>query len=153
MPGAGALGKLAFLQMWRAARKLHHIQAALQLAHGVAQQFTVFRRHQMDEFLLMLFDQSLELEQHPRPALRVDRSPGWLRCLGSQNCLRQDFCVTVLENRLYLTGAWIVDRAGDGANPRHTLTVDEMADRAHGLTLCRRARVIKPHAGSRRHWT
>ena len=51
MPGAGALGELALLQMWDGADKLHHVQAALQLAVGVVQQFAVFGGHQVDEFL------------------------------------------------------------------------------------------------------
>ena len=59
--------------MRNAADKLHHVQATLQHAHGVAQQFAVFGGHQVDEFLFVLFDQCLELENHPGPLLGVER--------------------------------------------------------------------------------
>src|SRR5271165_7527339 len=121
--------------MWDAADKLHHVQAALQLAVGVVQQFAVFGGHQVYEFLPVLFDQCLELEHHPGPALGVDRGPGGLRRLGDRDSLRQDCAVTVLQTGLHLPGARIVDRAGDGARARNALAVDEMADRSHGISL------------------
>ena len=85
----------------------------------------------MDEFLLVLFDQCLELENHPGSALGIDRGPGGLRRLGGRDSLRQDCGVPVLQKSLHLPGARIVDRAGDGAGARDALAVDEMADRAH----------------------
>jgi hypothetical protein len=54
----------------------------------------------------------------------------------SYDNLRQDCGVTVLQTGLHLPGARIVDRAGDGANARDALAVDELADRArHGVFL------------------
>jgi hypothetical protein len=105
------------------------------------------------EFLPVLFDQCLELEHHPGPALGVDRGPGGLRRLGDRDNLRQDCGITVLQTGLHLPGARIVDRAGDGANARDALAVDELADRAHGVFLSQCVDAMMPHAGTRRHWT
>jgi hypothetical protein len=91
----------------------------------------------VDEFLFVLFDQCLKLENHPGPLLGVERGPGGLRRLGDRDSLRQDCGVTVLQMGLHLPGARIVDRAGDGASACDALAVDEMADCAHGVFLPR----------------
>jgi hypothetical protein len=85
-----------------AADKLHHVQTALQLAHGVAQQLAVFGGHQVDEFLFVLFDQYLELENHPCALLGVERGPCGLRRLGGSDSLLIDR--TVIEERHYVKG-------------------------------------------------
>jgi hypothetical protein len=114
----------------------------------------VFGGHQVYEFLPVLFDQCLELEYQPGPALGVDRGPGGLRRLGDRDNLRQDCGVTVLQMGLHLPGARIVDRAGDSANARDALAVDELADRArHGVFLSQCLDAMRSHAGTRRHWT
>ena len=88
----------------------------------------------MDEFLLVFFNQCLEVEQHPRPALGVACSPGGLRRFGGRDRLREDCRVPVLQNGLHLPGVWMVDRAGDGASACDALAVDEMADCAHAVS-------------------
>ena len=100
----------------------------------------------MGEFLFVLLDQCLEPEHHAGAALWVDRGPSRLRRLGDGNCLREDRGVTVLQDRLHLSGGGIVDGARDGARPRHTLAVDEVADGAHRFFLPQCVDVIKPHA-------
>ena len=45
----------------------------------------------------MLFDQCLELEDHPGRRLEVDHRPGGLRGLGGRYSLRKDCGVSVLQ--------------------------------------------------------
>src|SRR5580698_1333242 len=95
----------------------------------------MFRGHQVDEFMSVLFDQCLELEDHPGPALRVDRSPGGLRSLGNRDSLRQDCGVTMLQKSLHLSCARIINLAGDSASARDALAVDKVVNRVHGSSF------------------
>jgi hypothetical protein len=101
--------------MWDAADKLHHVQAALQLAHGVVQQFAVFGGHQATSSCLCSSINALNLKITRARRWGLSRGPGGLRRLGDRDSLRQDCGVTVLQTGLHLPGARIVDRAGDGA--------------------------------------
>jgi hypothetical protein len=101
----------------------------------------------------VLFNQCLELEEHPRALLGIVRGPCGLRSFRNRDSFRQNSCVAVLQVRLYLPGARIVDRAGGGATACQGLAVNEVADRAHGVSLPQCAYVITTYAGTRRHWT
>ena len=65
-----------------AAGELDDFQPALDVALGVGDDLAVLGREQLGQLVHVGFDQPLELEHHPRAALRVGRGPARLRGLG-----------------------------------------------------------------------
>ena len=64
-----------------AAGELDHLEPALDVAAGVGDHLAVLGGEQVGELVHVRLDQRLELEHHPRAALRVGRRPGGLRLL------------------------------------------------------------------------
>ena len=58
-----------------AAGKLDHFNAALDIALGISNHLAVLTGEHMRQLVHIGFDQALELEHHPRAALRVDLRP------------------------------------------------------------------------------
>jgi len=74
--GAGALRIFALQRVRDAAGIFDHFEAALDVAAGIGDHLAMLRREHQREILHVPLDQSLEVEHHPRPALRIGRRPG-----------------------------------------------------------------------------
>ncbi len=76
--GAGAFGVFALQGVRNSAREFNDFQASLDIPLAVGQHLAVLGGEQARQLFHPGFDQPLELEHHPRPALRIERGPGRL---------------------------------------------------------------------------
>jgi hypothetical protein len=115
-----------------AAGELDHLEAALDVAAAVGDHLPVLARQQMRQLVHVRLDQALELEHHPRAALRVGRRPGRLGAVGGADGLVQQGRVGEADPGLHLAGVGIEDVAMAGRRQEHGLAVDEVGNVAHG---------------------
>jgi nitroreductase len=80
----------------------------------------------------MLFDERLEVEHHPRPALRIGRRPGWLRRLRRGHRAIQHCRIAEHQLRLYGAAIGIEHIAAAARGQASRAAGYEMVNRAHG---------------------
>ena len=93
MPGPAASVYSPFCKMRDAAGKLDHFKAALHVAARIRQRsFRARRTIIFRKIVHVFFNKFLELEHHPRPALRIGRGPvrkGFFRRVHRLRSLRR----------------------------------------------------------------
>ena len=115
-----------------ATRELHHLQAALDIAARIRQHLAVLGREQRGQRVHVRLDQALELEQHSRPALGIERRPGRLSALCRLHCLAEESCIRQSDAGLHLPGVGIEDVAQPARRRVDRLAVDVVGYGAHG---------------------
>ena len=131
--GAGGIAELALHQVRDAAGELHHLEAALDVALGVGDDLAVLAGEELRELVVIALHELEELEQHPRPPLRVGGGPRRLRALRVLH-RRPDLGLGG-ERHLpgHLAGHGLVDVAEAPGGPPDLLAADEMPDLPHCL--------------------
>ncbi len=111
---AGAFGELTLEQVRDADRELDDLDAALDVALRVRDGLAVLQAKQLGEFVDIGVDQVDELHQDPRPALRVEGGPLFLRLLRGADRGVDVGGRRQQDLRLHLAGAGVEHIGGSG---------------------------------------
>src|SRR4029079_11150107 len=126
---AGADRIFPFERLRDSAAIFDHLEPALDVPLGVGDDLPVLARQQVSQVVHVLFDEFLELEHDPRPALRVGRGPGRLGGLGGIDGFLEVGGTAEADLRLHLALVVVEDVALAFARSEAG-TADEMIDAA-----------------------
>ena len=126
---------LAFLQMRHATGELDYFDTARDFALGIRKHFAVFAGDQARQLVAVLVQQGLVFEQDTCAAQRRGGRPRRERGLGGGNGRIDVGGATDNDLGLLLAGGGVVDRAAVTALPGGLLTVDEVLNLAHDMSL------------------
>ena len=120
--------------MRNAAGEFDDIKAALHIAAGIRHHLAMLGRQQFRQFVHMLLDQRLEIEQHPGAALRVDQRPVRLRLFGGGDGRFQFGGAAKGDFRLHHAGIGVEHLAKARWRRQLRSASNQVSDRPHRLS-------------------